>query len=72
MTLGRCQPERVWPEVVGFTAQEPSSTVSRPGRLTKNRIFDWLETQAAEPVVTGSRWFTDQDFEWGSLGCGAT
>jgi hypothetical protein len=32
-------------EVVGFTAQEPSSTVSRPGRLTENRMFDWLKTQ---------------------------
>ena len=32
-------------EVVGLTAQKPSSTVSRPGRLTENRMFDWLETQ---------------------------
>ena len=32
-------------EVVGFTAQERSSNVSRPGRLTVNRMFDWLEIQ---------------------------
>ena len=32
-------------EVVGFTAQAPSSNVSAPGCLIENRMFDWLETK---------------------------
>ena len=60
--MGRCEPKGLaWSseqlaalldartDVVGFTAQEPSSTVNRPGRLTENRIFDWLETQLRSP-----------------------